>query len=340
MIQVHITLKILVLSCAFIFSFYIAQSQVSAGEKNPALFNDLKFYPFVYDTKPDIPSPFTISGNIETVLIVTKEGKYGIVPVTVENGEPLLYSRKIKTLIGKDQQLEVGAADFPELARTGLHSEADLDKKKWITGIPVSIITVIGRPNGFSNSGFMAADEDIISVLKGDNHLVRTLGFTHPQMAKPLFHIWNIILKEIELGKLTRFYDNIRYIYYNEHKLSLKVMGTKGWQMSIFQDEIQGSMDIDINRELSNDEQSLLNRKYPHLTNGQRSIMQNKLSSIHFSEMAPYYIMRYGFYEGHTDYRCDPVAIAFIFGLKNLEGIEKAFKENLYNVLTTHFIPK
>jgi len=46
--------------------------------------------------------------------------------------------------------------------------------------------------------------------------------------------------------------------------------------------------------------------------------------------MLPYYIMRYGFYEGHTDYRADPIAIAFIFGMRSLEEIEAAFEGRLY----------
>ena len=50
--------------------------------------------------------------------------------------------------------------------------------------------------------------------------------------------------------------------------------------------------------------------------------------------------MRYGFYEGHTDYRCDPVAIAFIFGIKNIEEIDKVFEGKLYKTLTKHFIAK
>jgi hypothetical protein len=62
-----------------------------------------------------------------------------------------------------------------------------------------------------------------------------------------------------------------------------------------------------------------------------------KLSSIQTGEMLPYYIMRYGFYEGHTDYRADPVAIAWIFGLKSLEQIEAAFPGRLEDVLTQHF---
>jgi hypothetical protein len=62
-----------------------------------------------------------------------------------------------------------------------------------------------------------------------------------------------------------------------------------------------------------------------------------KLSHIHTGEMVPYYIMRYGFYEGHTDYRADPVAISFIFGLRSIQEIEAAFKGNLNKALTEHF---
>jgi hypothetical protein len=47
--------------------------------------------------------------------------------------------------------------------------------------------------------------------------------------------------------------------------------------------------------------------------------------------------MRYGFYEGHTAYRADPVAIAFIFGLRSLEELEKIFPWKLYKILTTHY---
>jgi hypothetical protein len=53
--------------------------------------------------------------------------------------------------------------------------------------------------------------------------------------------------------------------------------------------------------------------------------------------MVPYYIMRYGFYEGHTDYRADPIAIAWIFGLRNIEQIEAAFDGGLYETLTQYF---
>jgi hypothetical protein len=65
--------------------------------------------------------------------------------------------------------------------------------------------------------------------------------------------------------------------------------------------------------------------------------LEEKLTTIHFNEMVPYYLMRYGFYEGHTDYRADPIAIAYIFGLKSIEEIEHFFPGNLYQTLTQHF---
>ena len=152
-------------------------------------------------------------------------------------------------------------------------------------------------------------------MLKGDNRLVNQLGLTHPQMAKPLFHVWNMMLKEIGMGRLRRFSD-IQHFYYNDGKVMMKGEGTKGWQNSIFQDEIQGKFDISIDRFLTGKEKSMLKGWYTHLSERQMTELEKKLTHIGFSEMLPYYIMRYGFYEGHTSYRADPIAIAFVFGLR------------------------
>lgn len=297
-----------------------------------------RLYPFTYDFLPEIGSPCVINDSIETVLVITKSNQYGILPVTVENGKPLLYSYKLGTFMGKDQQMYVDGGDFPELASTGLHSNDQLDTKEFITGIPINVITYTGRPNAYSISGFMAEDEDIISVLKGDNQLVQKLGLTHPQLAKPLFHVWNLILKEIELGNWTRFYDNIKHIYYNNNLLNLRTSGSKGWQISIFFDEIQGRYNIHIDRKLTLEEEKYLNGKYSHLNLDKMNRLKHKLTNLDFSEMLPYYIMRYGFYEGHTDdYRCDPIAISIIFGLKSLEEVDQKLDGKLFTVLTTHY---
>ena len=291
-------------------------------------------YPATLDSKPDIPSPHTTLEAVEVVTAFMKDGEYAIVPVTVENGKPLNYKQN---QWGKGRQLKVDAGDFPALARTGLHSEAELNRTKTITGRSILEITELGRPGRSSGAGFMSDDEDIISVIKGDNRLVERLGLRHPQTARPLFHIWNMILRDVELSRLGRFWEPFEYILYNGQKVFIKAEGTKGWQKSLFEDEILGMYQIEIWREPDQDEKAFLREKYPDLTKDQMMALLKKLSCIHTGEMVPYYIMRYGFYEGHTDYRADPIAIAWIFGLRNLEQIEAAFPGRLDKVLTQHF---
>jgi hypothetical protein len=293
-------------------------------------------YPSLLDDPPDIPSPYLTEDGTEILTAVLKDGKYALIPVTVENGTPLHYSRRVSSVYGKDQQLHVNRGDFPSLAATGLHTKTELDGKDRITDIPVDVVTYIGRPGRFSGAGFMADDEDVISVLKGDNDLVRTLGLTHPQIAKPLYHVWNMILKEIECGTLGRF-SNVGHFLYNGRKVTLRAEGMKGWQVSIFQDEIQGRFDIDVQRTFTPAERCFLHDRYSHLSDAQWAELEEKLTRLHFSEMAPYYIMRYGFYEGHTSYRADPIAIACVFGLKSVGEIEGAFRGRLYTALTRHF---
>jgi hypothetical protein len=311
-------------------------SQNLHGGPPPLDQSEHPLYPETLDSAPEIASPSRTACGIEVVLARLKDNRYALVPVTVENGSPLHYSGRVGDVYGKDQQLHVDKVDFPTLARTGLHSEEELRSKDHITGLPVALITYVGRPGRYSGAGFMAADEDIISVLTGDNRLVAKLGLTHPQMARPLFHVWNLILKEKELGRLQRFL-NIPCVIYNGREIALKAESFKGYQVSIFQDEIQGRFDISVRRALSPDEKSFLARKYPALSAERMARLEENLTRIHFSEMAPYYVMRYGFYEGHADYRADPVAISFIFGLKSLEEIEAAFPGRLYETLTVHF---
>ncbi|MDX9773139.1 MAG: hypothetical protein RBT02_06925 [Bacteroidales bacterium] len=299
---------------------------------------DVKLYPYCYESRPEIASPVFINDSVEVVLVVTKENKYALVPVTVENGKPLLYSYKVGTFMGKDQQLLIDRGDFPELAETGLHSRERLDHLTMITGIPLNTINCTARPEAYSTTGFIAEDEDLITVLRADNRTVRNMGLTHPQMARPLFHVWNLILMEYELGNWVRHYDNIRQISYNDHLLNFEASGSKGWQISIFFDEIQGRHNIHIDRTLTAGEEEYINSMYVNLGPEKMKKMRHMLSNLDFSEMLPYYVMRYGFYEGHTGYRADPVAVAFVFGLRSIDEIDKSVGGELYSYLTGHFI--
>jgi hypothetical protein len=314
----------------------LISSQETQTIQHPKTKENLKLFPNTFDDLPDIPSPFTTKGGMEVVVAFMKNKKYALIPVTVANGPLNLQYGAEK--IGKGKQLKVDADDFPTLAKTGLHSEKELDQTRSITGKSITEITRIGRPEASSAAGFMSHDEDIISVLKGDNRLVQKLGLTHPQMAKPLFHVWNLILKEYELGNMGRYWDNIQYVLYNGLKIRFgEVHPMRGFQESIFNDEIKGAFQINFYRELSEKEKSLLRKKYSHLNKEQTADFIKKLSRILMGEMEPYYVMRYGFYEGHTSYRVDPIAIAFIFGLRSLEEIENAFEGSLNKALTEHF---
>jgi hypothetical protein len=274
----------------------------------------------------------TSAAGMEIIVGKKKDGSYTLIPVTQRKGEPWIPDRG---LWGIGDQLYVDADDFPTLARTGLHSDLELDLTKTITGRSISEITEDGRPERSSEAGFMSADEDIISVLKGDNQIVRLLGMSHPQMANPLFHVWNLIGKAGH-----KLADNYSFFLYNGRKVYIKAFRSKPAQLSLFDDGYRGGSDIDIWRELDLKENEFLKRRYAHLSDRERQELIDRLSRIHTGELEPYYIMHYGFYEGHTDYRADPVAIAFIFGLRNLEQIEAVFPQKIDKILMGHFTRK
>ena len=306
-------------------------AQVSAVEDTlPVTFEDKSFalYPHCFDSRPPVPSPYATDDGREIVVTSTKDDKYMLVPVTLENTE------------SKGRQLYVDADDFAILARTGFHCELELDRIRAITGRSIAEITELARPDRLSTSGFIAEDEDIISVLKGDNRFGRRLGFSHAQLAKPLFHLLNLTAHNQEHENYLS-YQGHRAEYppflYNGKRISVKVEYTRGGQESIFTDGLDGALAIRIDRELEQRETDYLDREYSHLNQQQREDLIKRLSSLFVGEMVMYYAKWYGFYEGHTGWRADPIVIAFIFGMKDLEEIDAAFDGKLYDALTKHF---
>jgi HEAT repeat protein len=286
-------------------------------------------YPQTLESQPAIPSPCWTADGTEVVVARTAANRWAVIPVTLENSEK------------KGRQLMVDAVDFPTLAAGGLHSEKELDAAQTITGRSLAEITILGRPGRLSDAGFMAADEDVMSVLKGDNSLVSAIKLTHRELARPLFHIWNMIGTDLDLGRwdmAEHRWKNVQYVLYHGKTVLLNAGDTKGGQRSIFADGFDdGSFWIEIRRDLEAGEKALIAAKYGHLTSEQRDLMAGLLSGIRTGEMEPHYIMWYGFYEGHTEWRANPLAIAFIFGLRSLEELEKAFPGRLHEVLTKHF---
>jgi hypothetical protein len=286
---------------------------------------DVRLFPAVLEDKPDIPSPYRSDDGLVAMTVRTDEDKYMVIPVTVVPGV---------TTVPWEHVLEVDAEDFPTLARTGFHSEIELDMTRTITGRSIAEITEVGRPGRLSSDGFMSEDEDVLSVIRGDNRLVKALGMTHPEMARPLLQICNLIREGYQRRP---GHEHAFTFYYNGRTIDAEVMLTKGGQESIFDDGLDGSWTIELRRTLDDDERAFLERAYARLDRTERDALIEKLTHLCSGEMQPFYIYRYGFYEGHTNWRTDPVAIAFMFGLKTLEEIEAAFPGRLDKVLTQHF---
>jgi hypothetical protein len=298
---------------------------------------DIRLIPEYFSDKPDLPSPALSGDQREMILVKLNGHRYTYIDATVENGEPFDYKRR---LYGKGNQMMADSADFPGLARRGLHSEKDLRNTKIITGRSVSQITVDGRPWGSSGVGFMTDDETIISVILADNRTVKSLGLTHPDLARPLFHLWNVSNDfgkyNIDIGTGEEL--QIEAMMYNGKEVHYVITGSRGWQESIFNDEILGSGHIEISREPDVNELDFLETNYAYLSADEYQQLINYLFNIHTGEMVFFYINRYGFYEGHTEYRVDPVSVALIFGIRTIEDVHRACAGDLHGYFNNTFI--
>ena len=288
-----------------------------------------KIYPEINEKMPLFSSPLSLEDGQEFVLAMTKEHKYAIIPVELSEDA------------GMCDQLFIDIEDFPALAKTGLHDPDRLLDKVTITGRTVAEITRLGQPGSLSHGGFMAEGEDILSVIYGDDQLVRKMGLTHPKLAKPLFHILNMMDMDLSLNRwnMARHqWENIKCFYYNDHEVHIEAYDTKGGQQSIFDDGIEGSFHIKIGHELDEKEMAFLKKHYDQLSDEEFELFTQKLTRLNFGEMQAQYIMRYGFYEGHTFWRADPIAIAFIFGFTDLKELHRLFKGKLDEKLMSHHI--
>ena len=75
----------------------------------------------------------------------------------------------------------------------------------------------------------MAESEDILSVISGDNQLVKKMGLTHPELAKTLFHLWNVIqVMEYYNAHFTNPGGGIDFLMYNGRKIVLTASSGHG----------------------------------------------------------------------------------------------------------------
>lgn len=293
-------------------------------------------FPFILNDNPMQSSPAVSWDGREFVIAKTGDDRYAWFDATAENGDSLNYKKR---MLGKGNQVIADKADFPAFAPMGIHSEEEIRNTRSITGRSVSRITVDGRPGGSSGAGFMAADETILSVIMSDNRMVKKLGLKHPDLARPLLHLWNISNTREKYNEYVPAEERVylKGLVFGGKEIRVKISGGRGWQESIFNDEILGSYQLEVWRDLDPGEEEFLEEQYGSLPEKEFEVLKRKISSLHTGEMVPYYINRYGFYEGHTDFRAEPLAIAFIFGIRSLEEIHQASGGDLYGYLTKHF---
>jgi HEAT repeat protein len=286
-----------------------------------------RLYPQVLDARPDLPSPLAAADGSELVLALLQNGKYGIVPATLRD---------------PDGQCRADGRDFPTLEATGLHSEVELERVRVITGRTVAEIADLARPDALSTDGFLAPDEEVVDVLTEDNRTVAALGLTHPDLARPLFHIWNMMRTDLDLGRWnmsTHRWENVTALMSHGRLVTLAARDSKGGQFSIFADGLDGAFTIEIDTALTDAEQGFLRTRYPRLEAAAMEALVQGLTRIKTGEIQPHYVMWYGFYEGATPWRTDPVALAFVFGLRTIEQIEAVFPGRLYEVTMRRRVP-
>jgi hypothetical protein len=296
----------------------------------------IPLFPFLLNEIPMQASPALSWDGRELVLVKTGDDNFAWIDATVDNGDTLNYKESRQ---GKGNQVMADKADFPSFASLGIHSEEEIRNTRSITGRSVSLITVDGRPGGSSGTGFMATDETILSVILSDNRMVQKLGLNHPDLARPLLHIWNISNTWERYNEYAPHEEKVYFqsLIYGGKEIGIKISGSRGWQESIFNDEILGSYHLEAWRDLDPSEEEFLVEQYGSLPENELEELRKMISTLHTGEMVPYYINRYGFYEGHTDFRAEPLAIAFIFSIRSLEEIHQASGGDLYAYLNNHF---
>jgi hypothetical protein len=196
-------------------------------------------YPETLAERPSLPSPTTGPDGADLVVMLTREGRWAVVPASPRDAER------------RERQCRVDGHDFPSLARTGLHSAAELASLVTITGRSLAEIDDLARPRGLSTDGFLAGDEGIRSVLDGDNRLVAALGLTHPQLARPLFQVWNIVEADANAHRwnMARHrWERCQSLLYDGREVQVEAHDTKGVQESIFDDGLEGYFHIEIRR--------------------------------------------------------------------------------------------
>jgi len=147
---------------------------------------------------------------------------------------------------------------------------------------------------------------------------------------------------DLDLGRWdmsTHRWGNVTALMSHGRLVTLAARDSKGGQFSIFADGLEGAFTIEIDTDLTDAEKAFLRTRYPRLEAAAIEALAQSLTRIRTGEIQPHYVMWYGFYEGTTPWRADPVALAFVFGLRTVEQIEAAFPGRLYEAMMRRRVP-
>ena len=246
------------------------------------------------------------------------------------------------TLSAERRQCDASIGDFPTLAGTGLHAEAELDPTRRITGRTIAEIEALARPGRLSTDGFLGRDDDMLSVLRADNGTVESLGLTHPDLARPLFHVLNMMQKDIDLGRW-----NMRGapVAQRARRAQPRAHGARrgrrheGRAALDLRRRAGGASWFELTGAITDGERAFLEARHPRLGREEMDAFVRSLTRIRSGDMEPFYMTSYHFYEGRTLWRTDPIALAFVFGLRTIQQIEAALPGRVYRLAMARQCP-
>ncbi len=167
------------------------------------------------------------------------------------------------------------------------------------------------RPSGFggpvdfdtSQDGFLGRNDQLLRTMARDNDVVRKLGLTHAEVGETV---------RTAAGASTRFGVS-DYLGADDHRYSIEVQQSRGFQQSPFQDGTAGGANLQVTNERTG-------------------------STVALSGLGGEMISRYGFYQGPgTPYRSAPEDIIRTFGdLAEKAGGEAEIKRVVAEVDAYH----
>lgn len=202
---------------------------------------------------------------------------------------------------------------------------SSLDSLTHLNGVPIATIEARAKPGGWSTGGFIGRDETFLGVLQRDWKTISLLGLTHTEMADHL--------RTIRAGARAFYgeqsgvtsYDYTQFpgmkalvegmhgasFVHRPQTIRVTVETYGGHQEDIF--KTGGRMQLNQGVVVDSEWNWCRDFVYQNTTTGQKITVPYGLFE---------YIRRYGFYEGTTAYRVDPLQLISVITGERREDIQ------------------